>query len=131
MGGEPVVGIYAVPVQSTLGYWSKKSVQQYAHLKLAKSSAQLKCAVYVSAPFNYNTFKDADHVLGHSQGNQPASTANVILPEEGAELVAPALLVSGCMLVVMSEEGGAVGRAAGEKREGLFSPEWHHSEGTN
>lgn len=46
----------------------------------------------------------------------------------------PVLLVSGCMLAVMSEEGGAVGRAAGDKREGLFSPVWHHSvpsEGTN
>lgn len=47
-------------------------------------------------------------------------TANESLPEEEeAELVAPALLVSGSMLAVMSEEGGAVGRAAGDKREGL------------
>lgn len=48
-------------------------------------------------------------------------TANESLPEEEeeAELVAPALPVSGSMLAVMSEEGGAVGGAAGDKREGL------------
>lgn len=46
-------------------------------------------------------------------------TANESLPEEEAELVAPALLVSGSMLAVMTEEGGAVGGAAGDKREGL------------
>lgn len=60
-------------------------------------------------------------------------TANGSLPEEEAELVAPALLVSGSMLAVMSVEGGAVGRAAGDKREGLvltsmapLSALWRH-----
>lgn len=49
-----------------------------------------------------------------------ALTANESLPEEEeAELDAPALLVSGSMLAVMSEEGGAVGGAAGDKKEGL------------